>query len=246
MADTARAIDMLGIECNVGPDGDGVLWSVAFIDDAPDSAMGRVAPTGRHGLGLGPLFRHGRTLAPEGSVEAPTQALAEAAAERLRALGLNGEGDIVWYEDVPKFLTVTQVDAAKLTDPIDGWFEFDLRMLAPFPFRRAVTEKTELLTDAGPYSLVNDGTMPAYPVITVVMDGTVDLVIAGRHFTTDTLPAGAVIDMWARTIVDSAGDPITPWPKHSETEWLALPTGSTSVDQFGIATLDFTHHDTYA
>lgn len=247
MADAVR-IDVFGIECNTDvPDANGVRWTVRTSEDDPDVTGGRLNPTGRHGAALLPQLRGVRAWAPTGMAFASTQEAAFAAREQLRAIGFGGaEGDIVWHETVPKFVTVTQQDAALVTPPVDGELNYGLALVSAFPFRRAVEEKTVTLTGIGPETVVNDGTVPAFPMVTVVMAGNVDLVIGGRHFTTDVLPDDAVIDMWARTIKDSSGVDISPWPKHSETEWLAVPPGSNSVEQLGVATLDFTIHDTYA
>ncbi len=138
-------------------------------------------------------------------------------------------------------------DHALRDEPIGRRFTFQIPLLAAFPFKQAVTPKTDTLAALGSDTFINDGTVPAFPVVTVgAMGGTVDLVIDGRHFTTSSLPGNAVIDMWARTIKDSTGTDISPWPKFSETEWLAFPPGSSLVEQAGIALLSITHHDTYA
>lgn len=244
MAD-ALQIDLGTIECNVGIDADGIEWNAAMVDDLPDVRGGQVLPTGRHGTSLAAILRGGRTFAPEGVVVAPTQTLAWDAIERLRAFGFQVDIDIVWHETVPKFVTVTQRAAAKTSDPVGGVFEYQLDLIAAYPFRRALTGTTTPVGAGATVPLTNNGTVAAHPVVTTTSAGAVDFSIGGRSFTTDTVPSGTVIDMWARTITDGSGVAVSPWPKHSAAEWLAIPAGTTNLVNAGVA-LSVSWHDTYA
>ena len=245
MADDALQLDLGTIECNVGVDADGIEWNAVLVDDIVNVRGGQIAPTGRHGVSLTPNLRGGRLFAPEGSVVAPTQALAWDAIERLRALGFDESFDIVWHETVPKFVTVTQRGPASTDDPIRGVFEYKLDLIAAYPFRRALTGTTLPASSGATVELTNNGTVPAHPVITTTGSGAVDFTIGGRSFTTDSVPSGTVIDMWARTITDGSGVTIEPWPKHSAAEWLAIPRGSVDLVNSGAA-LSVSWHDTYA
>ena len=244
MADDALHVDLLGIQCNTGPDTDGIEWTYRTADDEPEIRLGLLLPTGRHGVSIGPSLRGGRRVSPAGMVKAPTQTLAWEARERLAVLGSDGEGDIVWHETVPKFLTVTQAGPALIRQPVDGNFDYELDLIAAFPFRRALTGTT-LPIGAGTTALTNNGTVAAFPVITTTAAGAVDFTIDGRSFTTDAVPSGTVVDMWARTITDGSGATLEPWPKHSAAEWLAIPRGSDDLINAGVPLL-VSWHDTYA
>ena len=245
MADEALQVDLLGIQCNAGPDADGIEWTYRTADDQSEMRLSTLLPTGRHGLSVGSNLRGGRRVNPTGLVMAPTQALAWEARERLAALGFGVEGDIVWHEAVPKFLTVTQAGPALLRQPAAGTFEYELDLIAAFPFRRALTGTTLPVGSGAPVELTNNGTVPAYPVIATTSSGAIDFTIDGRSFTTDSVPSGTVIDMWARTITDGSGATLEPWPKHSAAEWLAIPRGSVDLVNSGAA-LSVSWHDTYA
>jgi phage-related protein len=247
-------IDLVGIECNTDTaDADGVTWECGPVDgwSGPDSRKRSLAPSGRHGLFTGSGFYEGRPLRIQGAAYGPpgdsTQAAAWAAYNRLAALlDVNDEGDLIVYEPTPKLVTVQIAPGTTplISDPVNNLIEWDFSLLAPHPFKTALTPTVTSLAGGASTTLTNAGTKPAYPVITTTSSGTVDLVIGGRHFTTGTLPIGAVIDMWERTLVDGSGDPL-PTAKTPESEWLALPVGGTGVDQDGTAALSISHYATF-
>ena len=244
-------IDVLGIECNTDtPDADGVLWDCGPIDGwaSADTRGGALSPTGRHGLARLNQLHGGRPLRAFGTTKAPSQAAAWDAYYRLAAiLDLNAESDVIVYEPVPKFVTASLApgNPPKMEDPVDGFFQWDLALVAAFPFKRAVTGTTTAIGSGGSATLVNGGRIAAYPTATVASGGTVDLTIGTRHFTTTDLPVGAVVDMWARTITAADGSSLY-GTKSAASKWLALPPGSSLGGQGGMAGLDLTWHDTYA
>lgn len=248
----ALAIDILGVEFNRdAPDGDGITRTVAFSEDSADVQGGSVNPTGRHGVALLPQFFGANTVNPTGRVTAPTRALAEAAREELRALGVGVEGDIIWHETVPKFLTVTRAPSPPKISRPSGFsastqqsFVWDIVFTAAFPFLRSVTTSTQTFAAPSTHALVNAGTQAAYPVVTTTSSGSVDIVIGGRHFVTTGVPLGTEIDMWARTVTGPDGSSLYT-AKTPASEWLALPPGSTPTQQAGTAGLAFVWHDTY-
>lgn len=250
---TRTRIDLGSIQCNTGTAVDGVLWSCGWPEgwDSPSQRGGTLDPTGRDGSAGLASFWSGRELVIPGRCIATTEANAWAAFDLVISSlpGIRGEMDLVVHETTPKGLTVVQHGQPR-ADPVginmSRTFLWQITVRADRPLKEAVTAKTDTVAAGATEAFVNDGTAAAYPVIAVTSAGTVDLVIGGRHFTTTSLAVGAYIDMWARTIKDSGGVDITPWPKLAATEWLAFPPGSTSVQQAGTAALSITHHDTYA
>lgn len=245
----AIQIDIAGIVCNTDtPDADGVLWECAPIEGwaSAEIRTGKLTPTGQHGTSPLRSLYDGRPVRAFGIAQAPDQSTAWDVCDMLAALlDLNESGDLIAYEGVPKRLTVTIAGPPKISDPVNGLVLWDLDLLAAFPYKTILTPLVTPIGAASSDTVTNGGTVAAYPAITLTSGGTVDLVIGGRHFTTDTLPSGAVIDMWSRTVTDGA-DVSLYAAKDPASEWLALPKGAPLVAQDGTAGLDFTTYDTYA
>lgn len=245
-------IDVLGLECNTDvADTDGVIWECEPVDGWSSATLRRGAldPTGRHGVSPLVQFRGGRPLAIKGAASGPhgdpTQAAAWAAYNRLASiLDTNESGDVIVYEPTPKLVTATLDGESFISDPVNNQIQWDLKLVASFPYKTALTPTVTSLAASASTTLTNNGTAAAYPVVTATSSGTVDLVIGGRHFTTASVASGVVIDMWARTLVDGSGDPVYA-AKTPESEWLSLPRGGTSVSNAGTAALSIAHYHTY-
>lgn len=250
MPSTGVRVDVCGVTCSTGlPSADNATWIVTEVSgwDSPEQRTGQLAPTGRHGTVSFTSLYGGRTLTVSGAVFADSDADAWAAYYRLCGSmpGLNETGDLIVYESPAKALTVEQSGPPRVSSPVDGLVEFQLTLLASYPFKRSTAEATAAVGSGATISLTNNGTAAAHPVITTTGSGTVDFTIAGRSFTTDAVPSGTVIDMWARSITDGSGEPLSPWPKHSAAEWLSIPRGSVDLVNAG-APLSVSWHDTYA
>ena len=242
--------DLFGTPANsTVPDADGNVWTVASSEgwDAPDQRTQLMSPTGLHGQRILNPYAEGRSVVLEGLVLAPSEAAAWKAYDRLTSAmpGLGGSGDIVAYEPVPKSLTVVQAGPPRVSKPLGGTISYRLTLLAEYPWKRALSQGTEAIAAGGTGVLTATGTFPAAFEVTLTSGGTVDLVIGTRHFTTTALPSGAVIDMGARTITAADGSSLY-GAKTAASEWLALPPGTTTIEQDGTAALDLTWHDTYA
>lgn len=238
-------IDVLGLECNTDtPDADGVLWDCGPIDGWASASIrgGSISPTGRHGMAMLTALWGGRGLRASGWAKAPTQAAAWDAYYRMAAiLDLNESGELVVYEPTPKKLIVAldPTQEPKMSDPVAGEFDWDLALVAAFPFKMAATDQTGTLS--GSATLTNGGRAAAYPTFTTTGSGAVSITIAGRTFTTDTVPSGTVIDMWARTVTGPDGSSLY-GAKTPESEWLALPPGASTVTASGVS---YSFADTY-
>lgn len=249
-AGNAARVDLFGTEANTRtPDVNGCIWSAWFEAgwDSPEVRARALDPTGRHGTELPPSLYGGRPVTIAGSVKAPNMAAAWDAYEQVISSmpGLNETGAVVVHQhSTPRQLIVRQAGKNRAAEPRSNYFKFLLNLIAPMPFKLGTTERSQALTSGSTASLVNDGRHAAYPTVTLTSGGTVDLVIGTRHFTTAALPAGAVVDMWARTITAADGSSLY-GTKTAASEWLALPPGSTLVGQDGTAALDLTWHDTY-
>lgn len=248
-------ITIFDLECNTDvPDANGVQWSCLMDGWAGfDLRTGSMEPTGRDGLALLQAFRGGKPMRFTGNAFASSEADAWAGYYAFAGMfGINDDGDIIADEPgVPKKVSARVSAAPLISTPLgthQSWtMKWDLAFMAPFPLKTAATANATVSLSSGvSWPLLNAGTAAAYPVVTATSSGTVDLVIGGRHFITDTLASGTVIDMWERTIRDGSGNDVSPWPKNPASEWLAVPAGGVSAQQLGTAGLSVVTYDTYA
>jgi len=245
-------VDLCGVTTSTGvATADGAEWLVSDeIEgwDAPTQRSSLGEPTALNGVRLvGPLHG-GRELIVRGEVFADSREEAWAAYYRATGAmpGLQGEGDLVVYEDVVKWLRVRQAGPPLVTSPVGGFFTFELHLLAEYPYKRAL-DPIEVEIDAGTTGTVtNPGNAAAEIIVTSQAVGSMSLEAYGARLATSvSLPAGSVMDSLTRTIVNDIGENRYPFIQRNS-QWLAAPPGDTPFANTGTAPVIVTIYPTYA
>lgn len=236
------------------PTQDGATWLVPGSIggwDSPDMRGTTGEPTGMPGVTQMGVEYGGRLLDVPLECEADTREAAWAAWYRAtgRMPGLRRYGTLIVYEDVPKWLRVTQGAKPIIPEPVNGSFEGNLTLLAEYPLKRALDPVTINIPAGATAEFIAEGTEAAEVIVTLKTTGLIDLRAYGARMGTRlSLPSGTVMasltaDGRKRTITAPGGvdrfDAIG-----YLTQWLAVQPGANEVENHG-AEVDLTYYPTY-
>lgn len=252
MFSPARRVDLFGVQCNTDvPDSDGCRWTIAKLPgwDGGEINSQTVAPTGQHGRAVAAQFADGRVIVPRGRVFAPSQAAAWAAYNRIVSSmpGLGGEGDVVAYEESSaRFLRCRMQSPPKIDAPAGGNFEFELTLIAEYPFKRALTPVEVTIAAGTSETFTAAGNFAAEITVTSLEIGSMSLDAYGARLATSvSLPAGSVMDSLDRTIVNDIGENRYQFIQRNS-QWLAVQPGSNTFANTGTADVVLSYYPTYA
>lgn len=186
-----------GIGVDIGPvslgvvDGTGVEWHVQTLSGW-DSAEVRADLTQReadHGAWLSPVYLGERPITVEGTIYAPDAPSLDTAIEQLLAAVSLTDTTLVVYETIPKQATVRRSGKPIVTRTTDTVATYSLMVTAGDPRRYSTTLNTgstalpstsggltppvtppltmSAVTTAGEIAVVNEGTFPIRPLLTV-------------------------------------------------------------------------------
>jgi hypothetical protein len=248
--------DLFGTSANTDtPDANGCTWTVASSEgwDAPDQRTQFDRPTAQHGQFGSNRYADGRMVVIRGLVFAPTQEAAWLAYDRITSAmpGINGSGDIISYEPVPKVLTVSQAGPPRASKPADGRLSFQLTLLAEYPWKRAVTAETVTVAAGAEPLEAHAGTFAAEIEVTTTSTGTVDLTIGSQRLRWGSLTSGSVLtsgpgfDNPKRTAVGPSGENVFGLIVQPM-QWPAMAPGDNVLENNGTANLSVRYFPTYA
>lgn len=250
-------VTLCGVLMDNTPDSNGVLWRVLREGllgwDSPLVDSPRSLISGKHGVAMAGNWYRDRNVTVRGRVKAPTDALAwEAYYQILNEIpGVNGSGQLLVGEPVPKWLDVELADDPDLTDPRNGRFNFQIPLTAEYPFKRAVGTVTVPVGAGATVAHTAQGRAAAEIEVTTTTAGTVVLSIAGLTLRTSALPAGSVLTSGPgfthpeRTVRGPAGEDLFS-ATLSPMQWPAVAPGDNSLVNSGTASLEVTYYPTYA
>ncbi|HET8537640.1 MAG TPA: hypothetical protein VFL73_10725 [Solirubrobacteraceae bacterium] len=163
--------------------------------------------------------------------------------------GLLGSGPIVVHEPVPKLVIAEQDDSPWASKPLNGIVRYELTLVCPRPFKRALTPRTAILPAGASVSLTNAGNFAAPVDVKTTGPGTVKLrqgTSGAVMRTRVSVGSGTKFDAAARTVRSAAGLDIYD-VMASPSEWLSVAReSSVPVTNQGTATVELTIYDTYA
>jgi hypothetical protein len=251
-------IDFAGVHFNTGePDADDCHWSMRIPKGwaSPVQQVDVVEPTSAPGGDQAVNRARPRPLVARWIVRAPSDVAAWAAYERCQVMpgfGLDHLATLVVHTPTPQWLQVIQT-AIDVTEPRDNRIvTAEVDLLATYPYRRGVDERTETLAPGQTKNLENAGRESASLTVTTTGAGTVKLRqnASGQLMQTrSSVATGTVLDSRLQSVVTAAGLEI--FPMGSPSEWLSLPAGtldaasSTSVTNQGTAPVTLSWFDTY-
>lgn len=250
-------ISYAGVNFNTGgPDADGCVWTMRVPEgwgSRPiqlDISEPTVAPGGDQAANR----RRPWPLLARWSVRAPSDDAAWAAYERSQNMPGDGLDRVATLVVREQWAQVIQ-SACAVDEPRGNLLvTAEVELLALYPFKRGIVERTETLTAGQTKTLTNAGTRAAPLTITTTGSGSVKVRqnASGQILQTRsgvTVATGTVFDCYAQEVTTSGG--LETFPMGSPSEWLALPGGTvdtpqnTSVTNQGTAPLDLSWFDTY-
>jgi len=253
VSNDAIQVDLFGVECNTDvPDANGVRWHVGSIKGwtSPTVRSERAMATGRTGTILLDERHSERVLEVPGTVQAPDQATAWDAYNQLAVMpGLGSSGVVVVHEPTPKSLLVREGEEPRADEPVNGWFEFLLTLVALQPYKTPLTGTTVSISAGATVNVTNDGNVPAYLTVEATTSGTVrvkqmDSLQVLRSKT--TVAAGTTFNGTTKRVTSSGGTVLL-GVVDNPSEWLSVPRLDTvGIKNEGTALLDVTIYHSYA
>jgi len=251
-------IELAGVTFNTEqPDADGCRWNMpipkgwASPSVQVDVSEPTIAPGGDQAVNR----RHPWPLVARWIVRAPNRSAAYAAWERCQQMpgdGLGSSTALVVHTPTPKWLQVIQTDC-DVDEPIDGRLVVaEVDLLALYPFKRGVDERSAPVAPGATVTLENAGTKAAPLTITATGPGTVRMRMFGSGQllqTRTTVGTGTVFNCFEQTVFTAGG--VEVFPMASPSEWLSIPgrpIGATSeyaITNQGTAPVTVSWFDTY-
>ncbi|GAB3889538.1 hypothetical protein [Terrabacter terrigena] len=238
------------------PTADGAEWFVHRIDGwaAASQRDTRFDPTSGPGTLRPRAIYGGRSLEVHGLVEAPTRTAAWDAYYRCTGAlpGIQGAMDLVVHEEPVKRLRVVQDGPPEVGEPVNGAFEFTLKLLAEYPFKRELAAVTIPVLAGATVEHTAAGKAPAEIEVTLTSAGSVDLTIGQLRLRASSLPSGAVLTSgpgFARPkrTIRSALPANSNLFSHivQPMQWPAIAPGDNTIHQAGTAGLSIRYFPTY-
>jgi hypothetical protein len=243
MESVSMRIDLGSIQMNtLTPDANGNTWLVTGMQgwDSPNQRQSFLSPVGKHGQVIGESMLDGRAIVLQGITKCANTGQFWSCYDQLlgKIANLQATIQLVVYEtNYTKYVNVIRSGLPRITFIGQNAFtwEVDLLALDPLKYDNTLTQTPVAAT------INNAGNFASYPVLTITAGGTFTVtnttIGAGASITASTaVPTGTVVDMYAHTIKDNAGNNIYSYLAQPPT-WWALNPGNNVITKSGTATV---------